>query len=158
AEAAPLFALGSLMISVFQITGILVGLQNFLTPLTVGWLGLPSKAAAAFIMGIVRRDFGAAGLSALHMTPLQTVISLITITLFVPCIASVMIIFKERSKKEAALMWLSTWVIAFIVGGMVNQLTRLLGGNIALTALVIIFSGGVSLMMGRVVEIQKLKS
>ncbi|HEX3048943.1 MAG TPA: ferrous iron transport protein B, partial [Bacillota bacterium] len=47
AEAAPLFALGSLMISVFQITGILVGLQNFLTPLTVGWLGLPSKAAAA---------------------------------------------------------------------------------------------------------------
>ncbi|MGE5582127.1 MAG: ferrous iron transport protein B, partial [Bacillota bacterium] len=128
AEAAPLFALGSLLISILQITGILVGLQNFLTPLTVGWLGLPGKAAAAFIMGVVRRDFGAAGLSSLAMTPLQTVVSLITITLFVPCIASVMIIFKERSKREAVLMWLSTWVIAFLIGGIVHQLMKFFKG------------------------------
>lgn len=141
AEAAPLFALGSLLISVLQISGILVWIQKALEPLTVHWLGLPGKAADAFIMGVVRRDFGAAGLSSLAMTPLQTVISLITITLFVPCIASVMIIFKERSKKEAALMWLSTWVIAFLIGGITNQVTGLLGGSILGTGLV--FIGGV---------------
>lgn len=129
-EAAPLFALGSLIISVLQITGLLVLLQRMLGPLTKDWLGLPVNAATAFIMGLVRRDFGAAGLSSLAMTPLQTVVSLITITLFVPCIASVMIIFKERSKKEAALMWLSTWVIAFLVGGIINQLGRIFHGYV----------------------------
>jgi ferrous iron transport protein B len=155
-EAAPLFALGSLLISLFQTTGILVWLQNVLKPLTVHWLGLPGKAAAAFIMGVVRRDFGAAGLSSLAMSPLQTVVSLITITLFVPCIASVMIMFKERSKKEAAVMWLSTWVIAFFIGGIVNQITGLLGGSIVFTALAfisgviaVVFIGKIKLFMGK---------
>ncbi len=128
-EALPLFALGALIISVLQVGGILTLLQNALAPLTVNWLGLPKETATAFIMGIVRRDFGAAGLSTMSLTPLQTVISLVTITLFVPCIASIIVIFKERSKKEAAVMWLSTWVIAFFVGGIVAQLARLLGGQ-----------------------------
>jgi ferrous iron transport protein B len=149
-EAAPLFAWGSLLISVLQITGILVWLQKALEPLTVYWLGLPGKAAAAFIMGVVRRDFGAAGLSSLAMTPLQTVVSLITITLFVPCIASVMIIFKERSKKEAVLMWLSTWVIAFLIGGIVNQLTWALGGNILFTALAFVVGCLAMVIIGKV--------
>lgn len=150
AEAAPLFALGSLLISIFQITGILVWLQKVLEPLTVHWLGLPGKAAAAFIMGVVRRDFGAAGLSSLTMTPLQTVVSLITITLFVPCIASVMIMFKERSKKEAALMWLSTWFIAFLIGGIVNQLTWALGGKILFTALAFVAGCLAMVIIGKV--------
>ncbi|WP_259500704.1 ferrous iron transport protein B [Desulfofundulus thermocisternus] len=124
-EAAPLFALGALLISTFQVTGILEFLQNLLAPLTVGWLNLPREAATAFIMGIVRRDFGAAGLTELALSPLQTIVALITITLFVPCIASVLVIFKERTKKEALLIWGSSWIAAFLVGGLVAQLARL---------------------------------
>jgi ferrous iron transport protein B len=124
-EAAPLFAIGALIISLLQISGSLQLLQRVLAPVTTGWLGLPVQAANAFIMGIIRRDFGAAGLSAMGLNPLQTVVALITITLFVPCIASIMVMFKERSKAEAALMWLSTWVIAFFTGGLVNQVARL---------------------------------
>lgn len=124
-EAAPLFALGALLISTFQLTGVLEFLQNLLAPITVGWLNLPKEAATAFIMGIVRRDFGAAGLTSLALSPLQVIIALITITLFVPCIASILVIFKERSKKEASLIWGSSWVIAFIVGGLVAQLSRI---------------------------------
>ncbi|NLL18005.1 MAG: hypothetical protein GX262_03145 [Clostridia bacterium] len=56
---------------------------------------------------------------------MQVVVSLITITLFVPCIASIMMIFKERSKVEAAIMWLGSWVIAFLVGGLVAQGAKL---------------------------------
>lgn len=126
-EAFPLFALGALLISTFQVSGILTALQNLLAPLTVSWLGLPKEAATAFIMGVVRRDFGAAGLAEMSLTPIQTVVSLVTITLFVPCIASILVMFKERSKKEAGLMWLSTWVIAFFIGGIVAQLSQALG-------------------------------
>ena len=128
-EAFPLFALGALLISVFQVTGVLVFLQNALAPLTTGWLHLPKEAATAFIMGIVRRDFGAAGLTAMTLAPVQTIVALITITLFVPCIASVLVIFKERSKKEALAIWGASWTVAFLVGGVVAQLQGLFGGD-----------------------------
>ena len=128
-EAFPLFALGALMISLFQLTGVLSFLQDLLAPLTVGWLKLPAGAATAFIMGIVRRDFGAAGLSGMHLSPDQAVAALITITLFVPCIASVLVIFKERSRLEAAMIWGSSWALAFLVGGLVAQLYAAFGGT-----------------------------
>lgn len=134
-EATPIFALGSFMICIMDMTGLLEVIQRALAPFTVGWLGLPASAATAFIMGLIRRDFGAAGLSTMSLTPLQTVVALITITLFVPCIASVMMIFKERSKREAAVVWLSTWIIAFLTGGVVYQLTRLFSNNIPIVSL-----------------------
>jgi ferrous iron transport protein B len=121
-EATPLFALGALLISIMQVTGFLEWLQEVISPLTVGWLKLPKEAATAFIMGIVRRDFGAAGLSNLPMTPAQVLVSLVTITLFVPCIASIMVIFKERTKTEAAFIWVGSLIVAFAVGGVLGQI------------------------------------
>jgi len=118
-EATPLFALGAVLITLMQYTGFLDWIQVAIAPLTVGWLKLPKEAATALIMGIVRRDFGAAGLSSLTMTPVQTLTALVTITLFVPCIASVIVIFKERTKEEAVLIWLSSFTVAFLLGGIV---------------------------------------
>lgn len=120
-EAFPLFAIGSLIISTLKITGGLDALSAMLKPLTVSWLGLlPAESSTAFIMGIVRRDFGAAGLNELTLTSTQIVTSLLVITLFVPCIASILVLFKERNKMEAAIMWLSTFVVSFAVGGIIH--------------------------------------
>ncbi|KJS80373.1 MAG: iron transporter [Peptococcaceae bacterium BICA1-8] len=130
-EATPLFAIGAFIISVMDLTGLLTALQNFLAPLTVGWLNLPKEASTAFVMGIVRRDFGAAGLSDLAMDPLATIISLITITLFVPCIAAILVLFKERNKKEAVIMWIGSLLIAFLVGGIVSKLTGMFTNDIS---------------------------
>lgn len=140
-EAAPLFALGALIISALEVTGLLNLIQKALAPLTVGWLNLPAEAANAFIMGIIRRDFGAAGLYSLSLTNLQTVVALVTITLFVPCIASLLVIFKERTKREAVLIWLTSCVLAFFTGGLVAQLARLLSINGApqISLLILVF-------------------
>ncbi|MDK2932774.1 MAG: ferrous iron transport protein [Clostridiales bacterium] len=121
-EATPLFALGALLISIMQFTGFLNRIQEVIAPLIIGWLKLPKEAATAFIMGIVRRDFGAAGLTDLAMTPEQVLVSLVTITLFVPCVASIMVIFKERTKTEAALIWGGSFIVAFLVGGLLAQI------------------------------------
>ncbi|MDN5293622.1 MAG: ferrous iron transport protein [Eubacteriales bacterium] len=121
-EATPLFAGGSLLISLLDISGGLKAIQQFLRPLTEGWLLLPKEVATAFIMGFVRRDFGAAGLYHLHLSDLQVAVALITITLFVPCIASTMVIFKERGRKEGLVIWPVIITIAFIVGGIVSRI------------------------------------
>jgi len=126
-EAIPIFVGGALLIGILQVTGLLETLQKLLQPLTVGWLGLPKEAATVFVMGFVRRDFAATGLASLPLTEMQIVVGLITITLFVPCIASTLIIFKERGRREAFVMWPAIMSLAFLIGGITAQAYRLLG-------------------------------
>jgi ferrous iron transport protein B len=121
-EATPWFFAGALGVGTLQLTGLLALWQDLLAPITTGWLQLPRAASAAFVMGMVRRDFGAAGLYQLTLTPDQIVVALVTITLFTPCIASLMVMMKERGWKEASIVWIGTWFVAFLVGGLLSQL------------------------------------
>ncbi len=121
-EATPWFFVGALAVGILQVTGLLQVWQSALRPLTVDWLQLPSEAATAFVMGMVRRDFGAAGLYELTLSTGQVVVALVTITLFVPCIASLMVLLKERGWKEALVVWSGTWIGAFFVGGVLSHI------------------------------------
>jgi ferrous iron transport protein B len=121
-EAYGWFFVGSLFVSILQVTGVLALWERALIPLTVHWLQLPAQAANAFILGMIRRDFGAAGFTSMMLTPKQTLVAMVTITLFVPCIASVAILFKERGYREAIAIWLGAWCIALLVGGITSQL------------------------------------
>jgi len=121
-EASPWFFIGALLVSVLQVTGALRHIMDALAPIVVGWLQLPREAATAFVMGLVRRDFGAAGLYDLSLSPYQTVAALVTITLFVPCVASLMVMFKERGLREGMYIWFGSLLLALTVGGIVSQI------------------------------------
>ncbi|MGM0602084.1 MAG: ferrous iron transport protein B [Bacillota bacterium] len=121
-EAGPIFVLGAALITVMEVSGFLNAVTSFARPLITGWLGLPAETTTAFIMGIIRRDFGAAGLTSISLTSAQITVSLITLTLFVPCIAAMMIMIKERNLKEAVYIWFGSWITAFVTGGIVNFL------------------------------------
>jgi ferrous iron transport protein B len=133
-EAVPLFVLGTLILFVGHKIGALDYLQRITDPLVVGILGLPSKAAEAFVIGFLRRDYGAAGLFKLAkegmLDPLQIVVSLVVLTLFVPCIANFFMMVKERGLRTALYMTAFIFPFAFAVGGVLNWLLRTL--NISL--------------------------
>ncbi len=118
-EAGPIFAMGAIGITLLKEGGILYWIQEKVAPFIVGWLKLPKETTEAFIMGIIRRDFGAAGLNSLALTSDQTLVSLIVITLFVPCIAAMLVMIKEQGFKQALMVWLGSWFAAFAVGGIV---------------------------------------
>ncbi|WFD08806.1 ferrous iron transport protein B [Tepidibacter hydrothermalis] len=124
-EAGPLFVLGAVIITVLQDTGALDATINLCAPITQGFLKLDPRVTQTFIMGIIRRDFGAAGLTDLAsqgvLNAPQLLVSLVVITLFVPCIAAIMVIFKERSWQESAAIWIGSFVISFLVGGILAQ-------------------------------------
>ncbi|MBM7622724.1 ferrous iron transport protein B [Sporohalobacter salinus] len=121
-EAGPIFIFASIIITLMKVNGWLVVIEDAVAPIIVNWLKLPKETTVAFIMGVVRRDFGVAGLTDIPLSPPQTLVALVTATLFVPCIASMMIIFKEQNWKEAILIWISSWLIAFGVGGVIAQI------------------------------------
>lgn len=116
-EALSVFSVGATLISAASLSGILNKISELAKPLVVGILRLPQEASAAFVMGIMRRDFGVAGLCDVVLSQNQKLVAMVTMTLFVPCIASVLTIFKERSAFEAITIWLSSFIIAFAVGG-----------------------------------------
>jgi len=130
-EAVPLFVLGTLVLFVSDKMGLLGLLEEVASPVVVGFLGLPVKATEAFLVGFLRRDYGAAGLFALAregaLDPIQMVVSLVVITLFVPCIANFLIIIKERGLKTALAIVSFIFPFAFIVGGILNFILRYLG-------------------------------
>ena len=127
-EAVPLFALGTLILFAGHKAGALEYLQRITDPLVVGILGLPSKAAEAFVIGFLRRDYGAAGLFKLAkegmLDPVQIVVSLVVLTLFVPCIANFFMMVKERGLRTALYMTAFIFPFAFAVGGLLNWVLR----------------------------------
>jgi ferrous iron transport protein B len=130
-EVLPLFLIGAGLMYLLDKTGILTGLIQAGEPLVAGWLGLPPEASAAFLMGFLRRDFGATGLFVMHsqgmLNSLQVVVAMVTVTLLIPCIASVMMIAKERSARTALGMAAFIVPFAFLVGGLLSRLLLLLG-------------------------------
>ncbi|HNC67806.1 MAG TPA: ferrous iron transport protein B [Thauera aminoaromatica] len=122
-EVIPLFLIGTLIMFGLDRSGALPWIIEAGEPLVVGWLGLPPEASAAFVMGFLRRDFGASGLFALQseLSMIQAVVGMVTITLFVPCIASLMMIIKEQGMKVAALMLAMIIPTAFLIGGLLNH-------------------------------------
>jgi ferrous iron transport protein B len=130
-EVLPLFAAGTAVLFALDRTGVLALIEQAASPLVEGFLGLPREATAAFLIGFLRRDYGAAGLFALAreglLTPTQITISLIVITLFIPCIANLLMIVKEYGWKTA--VWVTAVVVplAFGVGGALNLFFRTFG-------------------------------
>lgn len=123
-ESVPMFALAGFVVTIAQITGLLDLFIRLLQPITVSWLHLPNdpRIATTFILGIVRRDFAAFGLTDVALTAVQAVTAMIVITLFVPCIATVGVMIKERGPKIALSIWVGSWLCAFVIGGILAHL------------------------------------
>lgn len=138
-EVLPLFLLASVVIWLgrlphFTSGGGLFGLAvSALRPL-VGALDLPPKAAEAFLFGFFRRDYGAAGLYVLAsqgaMTGKQILVAVVTLTLFVPCVAQFAVMIKEQGARTALGMVAFIFPFAFGVGYILNWVLTLTGANL----------------------------
>lgn len=126
-EAVPLFMLGTIILFTLDKLGALTMIQNAAAPLVVNLLGLPKEVAGAFVMGFLRRDYAAVlVIKEGNMDPIQMLVALVTITLFVPCIANMFIMIKERGLKTAVLIVSFIFVFAFLFGGLFNFLLHAL--------------------------------
>jgi ferrous iron transport protein B len=132
-EAVPLFLLGTFVLFALDSVrllgrSLLSWIQSAMEPVLTGLLHLPSGAAAIFLLGFLRRDYGAAGLYDLARKGLlngqQIVVSMIVLTLFMPCLASFLMIIKEQGLKRA--MAIAGFIVPFaiLVGAAVSWILR----------------------------------
>lgn len=129
-EIFPLFILASVILWAGKMTDTLDVVIAGLSPV-VRAIGLPTEATTAFVFGFFRRDFGAAGLYDLQMAGLlsvtQLTVAAVTLTLFVPCVAQFLVMFKERGFRIALAIFVFVTAFAFGSGWLLNRILVVTG-------------------------------
>ncbi|MGL4669674.1 MAG: nucleoside recognition domain-containing protein, partial [Methanobacteriaceae archaeon] len=127
-ELLPLFLLISIVIWALDLIGVFPFIINLLNPVT-NLLGLPDTATQSFVLGFFRRDFGAAGLLDIQntLTGVQLLVAATTLTLFLPCVAQLMVMIRERGWLTASSIAILSISLAFFVGFLLNLILGILG-------------------------------
>ena len=122
----PLIIISGLIIKLAEISNLLEPISNFLSPITVNWLGLPEITGVTLIFGILRKELALVILATLlgttnfqeALTPLQMFIFTLVVMLYVPCIATIAACIREFGWKKAAAISLLEITLALSVGGL----------------------------------------
>ncbi len=123
--AIPLIIIGSVFVEAMRLTNVLPMISDFLSPITVVWLGLPAFTGFLFIFGVLRKEAAlvlltiVAGTSDISsvMSPLQMVVFALVIMIYVPCVATITIMVKETGWKHALEITVFEIGLAILIGG-----------------------------------------
>jgi ferrous iron transport protein B len=131
-EALPVFFVAAAVLFAADRVGLLGALKTALRPVITGWLGLPVDTVDALILSMARHE-AAAGL-LLHMVStgalnaVQAVVAVSITTMFVPCIANIVAMFRVLGWKAGLTETITINVSAFALAGLLYHFLRLVGG------------------------------
>ncbi|MDW7649812.1 MAG: ferrous iron transport protein B [Bacillota bacterium] len=115
-EIIPVFIVVSVSLFILREVGLLNRMAEWLTPL-LGGMGLPPQLSLVFLYGFFRRDYGAAGLFDLYRAgQISGEQLLVVLTLFLPCLAQLAIMVRERGILVSAAIAASVFMLAFAAG------------------------------------------
>ena len=119
-EAIPFVLLGVFFINILYVLGIIGFISNITAPLVVGILGLPKEAVASLVVGFLRKDVAVGMLLPLGLTMKQLIIASAVLTMYFPCVATFVVLFKELGIKDLIKSAFIMIISAFFVGGVLN--------------------------------------
>jgi ferrous iron transport protein B len=121
-EAIPFVLLGVVIVNVLYVTGIIDLLGTAAEPVVTNVMGLPKETIGSLLVGFLRKDVAVGMLVPLGLTMKEMVIASVVLTMYFPCIATFIVIFKEMGLKDTlkstAIMLASTLLVA----GLLNVL------------------------------------
>jgi ferrous iron transport protein B len=132
-SAIPFVLLGVGIVNVLYLGGVVEWLSTAVGPVLTTWFGVPDDTIPALIAGFMRKDLAVAQLSAISMTPFQTVMSVVMVSIYFPCVATFAMLIKEGRKS----------------GGVV----RVLGGSLATLLVALFVWGGLFRLLGMIVGV-----
>lgn len=124
--AIPFVLLGCAVVNVLYLLGFIEWLANILSPVFVGWFGVPSATAGPLIAAFLRKDLAVAQLSVIEMTPYQMITAVVLVSIYFPCVATFVMMLKEGTKELLGAL-AALVVVLFLYGGLVHLIGILLG-------------------------------
>jgi ferrous iron transport protein B len=130
--AMPLLIATSIALGLLQYFGLTDAFQQLVAPITVSLLGLPVYASTALLFGIFRKELafetlavlaGTADLGAV-MTSVQLYTFAIVSVLFVPCISTIAVLYRQLGAKITILASTYTVILGMLIGALINILMK----------------------------------
>ncbi len=134
--AAPLIVAGSFLLGLLYESGWIVRLTTPLKPLAEGWLGIPAVALLALIFAFLRKELALALLVVLaaqaipgitessslleFMTRGQIFTFALVCAVYIPCVATFAVLWKEVGTRATLAITGSTVILALLLGGLVH--------------------------------------
>ena len=131
--ATPLVIISGIIIEGIYLAGWLGPIANFLSPITVKWLGLPVISGIVLIFGILRKELilvmlatllGTANFSQV-LTPVQMITLALVSMLYIPCVATIAVLWREFGWQKALGVTIFEVFFAIFVGGIAFRLLSL---------------------------------
>ena len=133
--AFPLIIVGSLLIKLAEVMGLLNPIASVLSPMTVTWLGLPAITGIALIFGVLRKELTLIMLATLFGTtnfaqvpnfgPVQMIVFTLVTMLYIPCIATIAALVREFGWKKSLFITVFEIAFAILIGGIAFRLLML---------------------------------
>ncbi|MBU0532868.1 ferrous iron transport protein B [Candidatus Micrarchaeota archaeon] len=128
--AFPIVIAVSFIIKLAELAGLLEPISNLLSPITVGWLGLPAVVGTILIFGILRKELTIIMLAALLgteafdtvLTPVQMITFAIVTMFYVPCVATIAALKKEQGWKNAIIISAFEVIFAILLAGIIARI------------------------------------
>lgn len=126
-KGIPLILLGITIVNILYYTGFIHMIAAFSSPIISGWFGLPEDVIAPIIIGILRKDVAVGVLQAVgeKLSALQTLTAVTILTLYFPCIGTLLITLYEFGAKKTIIMLIIMTIVTFTVGGILSLLSTL---------------------------------
>ncbi len=130
----PAYIVGSAVLQAFYAAGWLNPINDALSVVTVGWLGLPAAVGILLIFGIVRKELTILMLAVIFQTtnfasvlsPVQLIVLALVTMIYVPCLAVILCLAKEFGWKKASAITVFEVVFSIFLGGVTFRLLSLI--------------------------------
>jgi len=106
-----------------------------MSPVTVGWLGLPAAAGVVLIFGVLRKELTLVLLGSLagtmdfstFLTPVQMMVFAFVVMVYVPCVSTIAALVKEFGYTKAGIISAVEIVVAVVLGGVLFRVLPFIG-------------------------------
>jgi ferrous iron transport protein B len=120
--------ISSVILGLLQYYGIIAAFTNFIAPFSTMVLGLPAYATTALMFGILRKEMALGALVVLAGTPaLNTVMTHVQLytwaiisVLFVPCISTIAVLYRQMGLKTVVLVTTYTVILGIAIGACIH--------------------------------------
>ena len=127
--AAPIVIVSGVLIQAINLAGWMPAIASVMSPVTVNWLGLPAVTGILLIFGILRKELILVMLAAYlgttnfnEVLTSQQMITLAIVSMFyVPCVATISVLWKEYGWRKALVITLAETAFAIVLAGLVKR-------------------------------------
>ena len=132
--AFPIMIVGSLIVEGFALSGLMPYFVNVASPIMTWWLGLPAIVAIPLVFGILRKELtlillstalASVGLGIASLSPVQMIVFVLVVMIYVPCLATIAACKKEFGWKKALGIAAIDIALALLIGGIAFRVLSL---------------------------------